>query len=187
MLREGLLVGVRGALAKVTREEAPVREEGLRVKSNGGYRYVDVLVIPIKRNGGAAGPYFLVLFEDVMAAAKGRHGPEVSDQRKAGVAVPIPGRERDTSERETARLTQELAATREYLQSVIEQQEAVNEELQSSNEEVQSANEELQNRNTELGQSNNDFINLLASAQLGIVMLEPDLRIRRFTPMAEKL
>ena len=215
MLREGLLVGVRGALAKATREEAPVREEGLRVKSNGGYRYVDVLVIPIKRNGGAAGPYFLVLFEDAMAAAKGRHRPEVSDRRKAGVAVPIPGRERDTSERETTRLTQELAATREYLQSVIEQQEVANEELQSSNEEVQSTNEELQSineeletskeeiessneelatvneelqhRNVELGQSNNDFLNLLASAHLAIVMLGPDLRIRRFTPLAEKM
>src|SRR5260370_1272078 len=114
-----------------------------------------------------------------------------------------------------ARLKQELAATREYLQSVIEQQEADNEELQSSNEEVQSANEELQstneeletskeeiqssneelatvneelkNRNLELGQSNNDFVNLLASVELPIVMLGADLRIRRFTPMAEKL
>ena len=73
--------------------------------------------------------------------------------------------------------------------------EAANEELQSSNEEVQSANEELrastrsgnlegrdpssneaghlneelQNRNSELGQSNNEFVNLLASVQLPIV------------------
>src|SRR5687767_7678697 len=113
------------------------------------------------------------------------------------------------------RLTQELAATREYLQSVIEQQEAANEELQSANEEVQSTNEELQSineeletskeevqssneelatvndelhsRNSELAQSNNDLVNLLASVQLAIVMLGPDLRIRRFTPMAEKL
>jgi two-component system CheB/CheR fusion protein len=211
MLREGLLVGVRGALAKAIREEASVREAGLRVKSNGGSRYVDVHVIPIRRNGAAAGSYFLVLFEDVAAAAKGRHGQEDSDRRKAGVADPTT----DTSDRETARLMQELAATREYLQSVIEQQEVANEELQSSNEEVQSANEELQsineeletskeeiestneelatvneelqNRNLELGRSNNDFVNLLASAHLAIVMLGPDLRIRKFTPLAEKM
>src|SRR5206468_2656646 len=106
-------------------------------------------------------------------------------------------------------------ATKEYLQSVIEQQEAANEELQSANEEVQSANEELQSineeietskeeiqssneelatvneelqtRNAELGQSNNDLMNLLASVQMAIVMLGSDLRIRRFTPMAEKM
>ena len=113
------------------------------------------------------------------------------------------------------RLTQELAATREYLQSVIEQQEAVNEELQSANEEVQSANEELQstneeletskeeiqssneelatvndelnNRNAELNRVNNDLVNLIGSVQMAIVMLGPDLRVRRFTPLAEKL
>src|SRR5204862_712109 len=116
---------------------------------------------------------------------------------------------------ETARLKQELTSTQECLQSVIEQQEAANEELQSANEEVQSANEELQSineeietskeeiqssneelatvneelqtRNAELGQSNNDLMNLLASVQMAIVMLGSDLRIRRITPMAEKM
>ena len=124
-------------------------------------------------------------------------------------------RARRAEEEETQRLKQELAATKEYLQSVIEQQEAANEELQSANEEVQSANEELQSineeietskeeiqssneelatvneelqtRNAELGQSNNDLVNLLSSVQMAIVMLGPDLRIRRFTPMAEKM
>jgi two-component system CheB/CheR fusion protein len=112
-------------------------------------------------------------------------------------------------------MKQELTATREYLQSVIEQQEGANEELQSANEEVQSANEELQSineeletskeeiqsaneelatvndelqhRNQELTQSNNDLTNLLASVELAIIMLGADLRIRRFTPAAEKL
>src|SRR5262249_20521936 len=36
MLREGLLVAVRGALLKARKEEKSVRETGLRVKSNGG-------------------------------------------------------------------------------------------------------------------------------------------------------
>src|SRR5690349_20562313 len=112
-------------------------------------------------------------------------------------------------------LKAELTATRDYLQSVIEQQEAANEELQSANEEVQSANEELQSineeletskeeiqssneelatvndelqhRNAELAQSNDDLTNLLSSVQMAIVMLGRDLRIRRFTPAAEKL
>ena len=61
------------------------------------------------------------------------------------------------------------------------------EEIQSSNEELATVNEELQTRNAELGQSNNDLMNLLASVQMAIVMVWPDLRIRRFTPVAEKL
>jgi two-component system CheB/CheR fusion protein len=212
MLRDGLLVGIRAALHKAKREETAVREDGLRVRANGGYRQVNVHVVPIRGTAGGSPLHFVVLFEDVALPDGGK--PPKPD-RKSRLIGAAERKARENTERETARLAQELAATREYLQSVIEQQEAANEELQSSNEEVQSANEELQsineeletskeevqssneelatvneelqNRNIELGQSNNDFINLLASVQLPIVMLGSDLRIRRFTPMAEKL
>src|SRR6266849_5363874 len=193
MLREGLLVGVRGAVHKAKRDEAPAREEGLRVKSNGGYRKVSVQVIPFRGNSGTE-QFFLVFFEGAAP------GPELHTgraRRESAKARPPGRRERGTAEGEIARLKQELAATREYLQSVIEQQEAANEELQSSNEEVQSANEELQsineeletskeeiqssneelatvndelnNRNTELNGLNNDLVNLLGSIRMAIV------------------
>jgi len=213
MLREGLLVGVRGALHKARRNDSQVREEGLRVRSNGGYRHVNVHVIPVRGSHAGAEQHYLVLFEE---AAPARARPGTSGQRKAGTAGGAGRRAQQATEREAARATtQELAATREYLHSVIEQQEAANEELQRSNEEAQSANEELQsineeletsreeiqssneelatvneelhNRNVELSQSTDDFANLLASVQLAIVMLGPDLRIRKFTPMAEKM
>jgi len=210
MLRDGLLVGVRAALHRAKREQTTVREDGLHVRADGGTRQVNVHVVPIRGPGSAF--HFLVLFEAVTDVATGKPPKEGRKTRLAGAAE---RKARQNTEQETARVAQELAATREYLQSVIEQQEAANEELQSSNEEVQSANEELQsineeletskeevqssneelatvneelqNRNVELGQSNNDFLNLLASVQLPIVMLGSDLRIRRFTPMAEKL
>ena len=111
-------------------------------------------------------------------------------------------------------LQQELAASREYLQSIIQDLEATNEELQSANEEILSANEELQStneeldtakeelqstneeintvneelqsRNEELSRANSDLINLLAGVQIAIVFVTNDLRIRRFTPMAER-
>jgi len=112
-------------------------------------------------------------------------------------------------------LRQELSSMRDYLQSVIEQQDAANEELRSANEEILSSNEELQsanqeletakeelqsvnkeltatneqlqNRNAELGRLNDDITNLLASANVPMVSLGLDLRIRRFTPAAGKL
>ena len=114
-----------------------------------------------------------------------------------------------------ALLQQELAASREYLQSIIQDLEAANEELQSANEEILSSNEELQStneeldtakeelqstneelntvneelhsRNEELSLLNSDLVNLLCSVQIAIVMVTSDLRIRRFTPMAEKV
>jgi two-component system CheB/CheR fusion protein len=112
-------------------------------------------------------------------------------------------------------LQRELKASREYLQSIIQELEAANEELQSANEEILSSNEELQStneeldtakeelqstneelntvneelhgRNEELSRVNSDLVNLVGSVQIAIVIVSGDLRIRRFTPMAEKL
>ncbi len=203
MLREGLLVAVRGAVQRAIKAEAPVREEGLRVKSHGDYLDVAIEVIPVKGQGAKEGG-FLILFEDSRRQAT--RDPD---------ATPPVEHVSNAADADNTRLTQELAATREYLQSVIEQQEAANEELQSANEEVQSANEELQstneeletskeeiqssneelatvndelhNRVTELDLVNNDLVNLIGSVQMAIVMLGLDLRVRRFTPLAEKM
>ncbi|MGH9583612.1 MAG: ATP-binding protein, partial [Bryobacteraceae bacterium] len=61
------------------------------------------------------------------------------------------------------------------------------EELQSVNEELTTINEELQNKNADLGSVNDDLRNLFSAANLPIVMVGNDLRIRRFTPAAESL
>jgi two-component system CheB/CheR fusion protein len=118
------------------------------------------------------------------------------------------------AEAQVAQLQQEIAALREYLQSVIEEQESTNEELKSANEEILSSNEELQStneelqtakeeaqsaneelatvneelrhRNAELARVNDDLVNLLSGVSIPIVMVGRDLRIRRFTPLAEK-
>jgi two-component system CheB/CheR fusion protein len=210
MLREGLMVAARGALSRARREQVVAREEGLRVRSNGGWRSVDVVVIPLK-GADPAGGSVLVLFEEPAHSVDARARQLDADARAAALVPEDIG----GGEREITRLKQELSATRDYLQSVIEQQEAANEELQSANEEVQSANEELQsineeletskeeiqssneelatvndelqNRNRELTQSTNDFANLFSSVQMPIVMLGRDLRIRRFTGAAEKV
>src|SRR5262245_3126418 len=73
------------------------------------------------------------------------------------------------------------------MQSINEELETSKEELESSNEELITLNEELNNRNAELGRLNSDLVNLLSSVQMPILMLDIELRIRRFTPAAEKL
>jgi hypothetical protein len=47
-------------------------------------------------------------------------------------------------------------------------------------------NEELRHRNAELARVNNDLANLLSGGNIPIVMVSRKLRIRRFTPLAEK-
>ena len=204
MLRDGLLIPVRAALTRARKQQMPVREEGVTFTSSEGRQAVNIEVTPV-RGPGPAEEGFLVVFEPVSAARKS--AAPVSSAKRAAGRVETPA--------ETERLRHELAATKDYLQAVIEQQEASNEELQSANEEVQSSNEELQSvneeletskeeiqssneelstvndelqtRNQELADNHNDMLNLLASAELAIVMLGPDLSIRRFTPAAEHL
>ena len=210
MLREGLMVAVRGAIQRARRDAVPTREENLRVRAEGSWRTIDVVVLPLTRSAPPGS--MLVLFEESAQSIEAR-ARQLDAEVRAALADASP--DADGAAKEVARLKQELAATRDYLESVIEQQEAANEELQSANEEVQSANEELQsvneeletskeeiqssneelatvndelqNRNLEIAQGNNDLSNLLSSVQMAIVMLGPDLRIRRFTPMAEKV
>jgi two-component system CheB/CheR fusion protein len=205
MAREGLLYGLRSALQSARKSNKPVRREGLRVKFNSHVLHVGVEILPL-------GPptddqHFLILFHEEPSGRSRRSDSKSADKptRKANQAEKL----------EIARLEHELAASREYLQSVIQDMEAANEELQSANEEILSSNEELQStneeldtakeelqstneelntlneelhsRNEQLARLNSDLVNLLASVQIAIVMVSADLRIRRFTPIAEKL
>jgi two-component system CheB/CheR fusion protein len=211
MLREGLLASVRSAVMQARSENRRVRTEGLRVKANGGFQDVTVEVVPLGAASGQEGTC-LVLFED---ATSRRAAASASMPPRGTTDTEQESAEAERRDSEVTHLARELAATREYLQAIIEQQEAANEELQTSHEEAQSANEELQSineeletskeeiqssneelatvndelnhRNAELGRTTNDLSNLLTSTQTAVVMLGPDLRIRRFTPMAEKL
>jgi len=91
-----------------------------------------------------------------------------------------------------------LQATIEELETTNEEQQATNEELIASNEELQSTNEELhsvneelftvnaeyQSKIQELTELNTDVDNLLQSTYIGVVFLDKDLKIRKFTPAA---
>jgi two-component system CheB/CheR fusion protein len=195
LVREDLAATVQTAFSEAATRNATVRKEHVRIRRNDnpeqdGKDEINVVVRPLTKPGTER--HFLVLFEEQLQ----QDGRELGQKRTAS-SFGAP--ERD--------LAEELATTRTYLQSLIEELRTANEEAQSSNEELQSTNEELQtakeelqstneeltttndemkSRNNELSQVNNDLLNLLGSLQVPIVMLSKELRIRRFTPLAEK-
>ncbi len=82
---------------------------------------------------------------------------------------------------------EELQTSNEELMSSNEEMQSTNEELQAVNEELYSVNSELQSKLVELTDINNDINNLLSSTEIGTIFLDSQLRIRKYTPVIERL
>ena len=206
MAREGLVPDLRTALSKALKEGGRVRREHVRVRQDENWLDCSIEVVPFNVPP-SPDKFCLVLFDGkTLAGDNGVKGKKLPAEKTSS---------RHSETRELNQLREELAATRDSLQSIIEEQESTNEELRSANEEIMSSNEELQStneeletakeelqstneelttlndelesRNTELEQVNNDLHNLLSSVSMPVIILTADLRIRRFTTMAEKM
>jgi two-component system CheB/CheR fusion protein len=205
MTREDLQVDLRDALTQARKENRAVRKEGLRIASEGGTRSIDMEVIPLR--GPSAGErMYIIAFRDAVrpvmsTTAGGRRLQKDAEKGRASRELARTTREverlreqlhmlideHETTLEEFKSANAEILSANEELQSTNEELETTKEELQSSNEELSTLNEELQNSNAELTQANNDQLNLMTNVNLPVVMVGNDLRIRRFTPPAEKL
>ncbi len=206
MARPGLLFELQNAIEEARKSGIEATRNKVHVENNGSSCLVNVRVTPF-RTPIQDKISFLISFEPA-------DGNAVASPDDA-ILAPLSDDERTLKDKQIAQLKQELAATKEYLQSIIEGLESTNEELQSANEEIQSGNEELQSTNEELqtskeelesaneelhtvneemqhrnellSQLNNDITNLLNSVNLPMVMVGPDLSVRRFTPQATRV
>ena len=200
------ICGVRSIRPEQT--HSAVRKEGLRVKTNDHFTTVNLEVIPV-----AAPSERTTALPRAIRRASARAKPAA----ELPAARPPKGRVKQTAgaDREIARLHEELNGTKSYLQSIVEGYEASNEELKAANEEIISSNEELQSTSEELetakeelqatneelttindelqsrvimaGQLNDDLTNLIESINIPIAILDRDLKLRRFTPAAQRL
>jgi len=208
MARPGLVSALRAALTESKKEMAPARRNGVEVDQDGFTRRCNLVVLPFTGYPDVQDHLFVVLFENEVASAG---GSESADATIARWRAPAPSEE----DRRFPRLEHELLATKEYLQSLIEEHgranddlgsaneelvsgneelqsmneelETAKEELQSTNEELTTVNDELQSRNQEVTQVNGDLLNLLATVDIPIVILDRERRIRRFTPKARSI
>jgi two-component system CheB/CheR fusion protein len=206
MIREGLNIELHTALKKAKITKKPVLLENISIRINGSFKMINLEVIPLKAFD-SHDQFFLILFTEKNNIEDVKKGRKVKDEEKLKT-----GNDKFV---QIEKLRKELSITKEHLQSIIEEREAANEELrsaleelQSSNEELQSTNEEmetareelqstneelvtvndeLENRNNELSIINNDLINLISSVHIPIIMLDNNLKIRRYTPKAEKI
>lgn len=189
LVRKDLSIALETGVNKAMRENQQAVYKDIRLKDPSGELRIDLSVIPYvdDRSG------------EKLAATVFHEQAGEPDCELAGEPFDLDSKARQR----ITDLEAELQYNRENLQATIEEVETTNEELQATNEELLSANEELQSTNeelqsvneelitvnaeyqskiAELTELNNDMTNLLSSTNIGVIFLDRDLAVRKFTP-----
>ncbi len=202
LVRKELRPTVQTAIYRAKKSKKEICET-VRYEENGQTHIVTVQIKPFQITKQEE-PFFLVLFEEKGAVEKQNTTPKHS-RNESELA----------KDQQIKELGEDLDSTKQTLQTVIEQQEASNEELRSASEEVQSSNEELmstneeletskeelqsaneelttlndelKNRNQTLSHLNDDLANLMDNIDTAVVIVDTDLKIKRFTASAQEL
>jgi two-component system, chemotaxis family, CheB/CheR fusion protein len=182
-------------LQKVFREQKPLEFHGVRVRDGETTRVVDLILMPIEERRGQA---------PLAAGLVREHEAEGDDECIDTTTYDLS----HEAEQRITDLEQELHFSRENLQATIEELETANEELQATNEELLASNEELQSTNEELQSTNEELFtvnaeynakivelneltgdveNLLASSTIGLLLLDENSTVRRFSPGMTRL
>ena len=189
LIDDSLKTAVTGAIQHAFRKNDLVKYTGLEIQTSQGKQNLQLTVEPIFDSKSKVNN-LLVEFETIEVPVSNSSIQKLVDMSEM------------TSER-VATLESELRYSQENLQATVEEMETTNEELQAANEELVASNEELQSTNEELhsvneelytvnaesqrqveeiAQSNEDMDNLLATTRVGVIFLDHELYIRRFTP-----
>jgi two-component system CheB/CheR fusion protein len=195
MAREEVRLELRTALRKAVARGKDTTVDGLRIKTDGGFRTLNLEIRHIAQDEPMPG-LLMVVFRE-LALPKGqkpgnapppsrkmsRHVAELEHElRSTKEKLHTTIEELETANQELGSTNEELQSSNEELQSTIEEMETSREELQSVNEELTTINTELQNKADEASQNMNDMNNLIASTMIANIFLDNDLRIKRFTP-----
>ncbi|MDI6876031.1 MAG: CheR family methyltransferase [Methanomicrobiales archaeon] len=187
MAREGLSYPLAASLTAAVREKKEIARDDVSVRINGTFQRIRLTVQPIPETDEKEQLY-LVSFEDRPETI------ELPARETAGEGEEACGRcaaleqELVHARQQLQNFAEEMQASQEELRSANEELQSMNEELTSSKEELQSLNEELltvnaehQKKIEELSRSSDDMRNALRSAEIPLLFLNNELRVRRFT------
>lgn len=196
MVRAGLRYNIGPALLKAIKQKKMIRCDGLQLNAGSYLKTVDVIIRPVIEPSSTG--LFMVVFED--RTPKPEKKTKIG--KMPGEGARIRGLEEElsytkehlqttiedlgTSNEELKSTNEELQSTNEELQSTVEEAETSKEELHSTNEELTTVNAELQYKLEELSKANDDIQNLLAGIEIGVIFLDPNFCIKRFTPSAAR-
>lgn len=187
----GIVLGV--CIRKALQENSRTIMRNVKIESAEAVRYVTIIVKPyLQQQDYQQSFLFVVLKEEENIPQKGTK-PDLAKTRPENEHIEL--------------LEKELRETKENLQTLIEELESANEELMTSNEEMISSNEELQSTNEELQsineelhtlsaehqakireliELNDDLNNYFSNSEVGQILVDKRLFIRKFSPTVTK-
>ncbi len=196
MAARDLAIPLSTGIQKVLRKNEAVRFTNIRLRGKGDQKVVDLRIKPLPRKKGQEA--LVAVFMDEVQ----KKDPLDSEHAEQSYDLSQEAEQRIND------LEQELQFTRENLQATVEELETANEELQATNEELVASNEELQATNEELQSTNeelysvnaeyqskimelselhSDVDNLLSASQIGKLLLDENMEIRRFSPRVTEI
>ncbi|MDZ3836209.1 MAG: HWE histidine kinase domain-containing protein [Rhodospirillales bacterium] len=205
LVRREMRFDLRAALDRAFEKGESTLSLPIAVQFNGHPQLVHLQVRPVADDDGASARQAIVFFIEGGRPARERiddSGDGAADENRSEIDVVRQLQEElaltqnllKTTREESEGATEELRAANEELQSINEEYRSTSEELETSKEELQSVNEELQTVNAELKTklesvtvAHNDLQNLMAATDVGVLFLDPSLRIKRFTPRITEL
>ncbi len=189
LINKDISLAASTALNRCRTEHTSITYSGIVVDSASGRKVIDLHVQPVPVPGPVDSGLTAMLFLEQKTAADEEGIVEKYDINTT-VARRITDLEQELqeSQNDLKKTIGELETVNEELQAANEELLTANEELQSSNEELQSVNEELYTVNTEYQQKvdeltvmTNDLSNFLSSTMIGILFVDGNLNIRKFT------
>ena len=188
LVKPELKIAVSKALKESRETQERVAYEGIPVKLDGKNQLISMVGQPIRdRLGADTGMTVLAFLQ------KSEEPSEIAMEQyrvDTAAAERITDLEKDlhVAQDSLKKTVTELESVNAELQAANEELLTANEELQSSNEELQSVNEELYTVNSEyqakvneLAAVNDDMANFLSTTLVGIIMVDRNLNIRKFT------
>ena len=188
LVRPELKIAVSKALKESRERHERTAYRGIPVQFDGRGEMISLVAQPLGDRHGA--------FTGMTVLAFMRAGGQERAISMEEYKIDIAASERITDlEKELHKAQDRLKKTVTELESVNAELQAANEELLTANEELQSSNEELQSVNeelytvnseyqtkvNELASVNDDMANFLSTTLVGIIMVDKNLNIRKFT------
>ena len=188
MVNRDLSLVASTALNRCRAEHISVTYTDIAVDCPSGRRCIDLVVSPVpfrdKEETGLIAVLFLERKNNLPEGIREKYDVDTTAARR----IEDLEQELHESQNDLESTIGELETVNEELQAANEELLTANEELQSSNEELQSVNEELYTVNTEYQQKldeltmlTNDLSNFLSSTMIGILFVDSNLNIRKFT------